>query len=57
MNEERKVEIKVNEAELKLIINSMYVHDLEHHSHLVEKLKLREKLRELERYNNPKEKS
>jgi len=54
---ERTVEIKVNEAELKLIINFMYVHDLEHHSHLVKNLKLREKLSELRRYKYPKEKS
>lgn len=50
---ERKAEIKVNESELILIIASMNIYN----PGLVKRLKLKEKLQELKRYNYPKEKS
>lgn len=51
---ERKIEIRVSESQLTLIIRSMIAYGF---SGLVEKLELKEKLQELKRYNYPKEKS
>lgn len=51
--DERKVEIKVNESELILIIASMNIYN----PGLVKRLELKEKLQELRRYNYPDRKS
>jgi len=51
---ERTVEIKVNEFDLSMIIRCIKILG---NPGLIEKLGLKEKLMELKRYNNPKEKS
>ena len=51
---ERKVDIEVNEKELVMIIKSLFSSCF---ARLIDELKLKEKLSELKRYNNPKERS
>jgi len=53
-NYERKVEIEVNEFDLSIVIGCLKVCG---NPGLIDKLKLKEKLKELKRYNHPKEKS